>query len=85
MRRDRAGPDPATARGSKTIRQNSLFKDFYLLAEHETHKKKVMYLLETPRPLKRSEACEEGAQSRPAARVRRQGGFVEGLVRDGRR
>jgi hypothetical protein len=38
--------------GSETIRQNSLFKDFYLLAEHETHKKKFLYVLETQHPLK---------------------------------
>jgi hypothetical protein len=38
--------------GAETIRQNSLFKDFYLLAEHETHKKKFLYVLETHHPLK---------------------------------
>src|SRR5262249_17298856 len=38
--------------GAETIRQNSLFKDFYLLAEHDTLKKKYLYVLETSRPLK---------------------------------
>jgi hypothetical protein len=38
--------------GAETIRQNSLFKDFYLLAEHDTPKKKYLYVLETHRPLK---------------------------------
>ena len=38
--------------GSETIRQNSVFKDFYLLAEHDTRKKKHLYVLETHHPLK---------------------------------
>ena len=38
--------------GSETIRQNSLFKDFYLLAEHDTQKQKHLYVLETHHPLK---------------------------------
>lgn len=38
--------------GSETIRQNSVFKDFYLLAEHNTQKKKYLYVLETLHPLK---------------------------------
>jgi hypothetical protein len=38
--------------GAETIRQNGLFKDFYLLAEHDTLKKKYLYVLETRRPLK---------------------------------
>ncbi len=38
--------------GSESIRQNSLFKDFFLLAEHETGKQKYIYLLETDRPLR---------------------------------
>jgi hypothetical protein len=38
--------------GSETIRQNSLFKDFYLLAEHETHKNRHLYVLDTHHPLK---------------------------------
>ena len=38
--------------GAETIRQNGLFKDFYLLAEHETPKKKYLYVLETRHPLK---------------------------------
>jgi hypothetical protein len=37
---------------SQTIRQNSLFKDFYLLAEDETHKKRHLYVLDTHHPLK---------------------------------
>lgn len=31
--------------GSESIRQNSLFKDFYWLAEHETHKSRYLYVL----------------------------------------
>jgi hypothetical protein len=33
--------------GSESIRQNSLFKDFYGLAEHETQKEKLLYVLGT--------------------------------------
>ena len=33
--------------GSETIRQNSLFKDFYQLAEHSTDKRKLLYVLGT--------------------------------------
>ena len=35
-----------------TIRQNSTFKDFFELAEHETPKKKYLYLIGTKIPLK---------------------------------
>ncbi len=38
--------------GPETIRQNSLFKDFYLLAEYSTPKLKCLYVLETERPLR---------------------------------
>ncbi len=38
--------------GAETIRQNGLFKDFYLLAEHDTPKKKCLYVLETHHPVK---------------------------------
>lgn len=38
--------------GADTIRQNSLFKDFYLLAEHATPKRKELYVLDTKYPLK---------------------------------
>jgi hypothetical protein len=38
-------------KGRDTIRQNSLFKDFYLLAEYQTTKRKEFYVLETVRPL----------------------------------
>lgn len=38
--------------GPEAIRQNSLFKDFYGLAEHFTHKSKHLYLLGTAIPLK---------------------------------
>jgi hypothetical protein len=34
------------------IRQNALFKDLYLLAEHATTKRKFMYVLDTIHPLK---------------------------------
>jgi hypothetical protein len=37
--------------GPDSIRQNSLFKDFYELAESETSKKKFLYVLGTERPL----------------------------------
>jgi hypothetical protein len=33
--------------GSESIRQNSLFKDFYEMVEHETHKEKDLYVLGT--------------------------------------
>jgi hypothetical protein len=38
--------------GADTIRQNSLFKDFYLLAEHPTPKRKELYVLDLKHPLK---------------------------------
>lgn len=38
--------------GAETIRQNSLFKDFYLLAEYKTTKQKYLYVLGTKYPLK---------------------------------
>jgi hypothetical protein len=38
--------------GSETIRQNSLFKDFYLLAEARTGKRKHLYVLGLDRPMK---------------------------------
>jgi hypothetical protein len=38
--------------GHDTIRQNSLFKDFYDLAEYNTRKRKQLYVLEKERPLK---------------------------------
>lgn len=38
--------------GSETIRQNALFKDFFLLAEHATSKQKFLYVLGTKYPLK---------------------------------
>jgi len=37
--------------GSESIRQNSLFKDFYLLAEHESHKERYLYVTGTQHPL----------------------------------
>ena len=39
-------------RGADAIRQNSLFKDFYRLAEHPTPKRKYVYVLGTEYPLK---------------------------------
>lgn len=38
--------------GPESIRQNALFKDFYLMAESRIPKKKFLYVLETERPLK---------------------------------
>lgn len=38
--------------GAETIRKNNLFKDFFLLAEHKTDKKKCLYVLGTEYPLK---------------------------------
>jgi hypothetical protein len=38
--------------GAETIRQNALFKDFYLLAEHSSIKSKYLYTLGTEHPLK---------------------------------
>jgi hypothetical protein len=38
--------------GSESTRQNGLFKDFFLLAEHDTRKKKYLYVLGTEHPLK---------------------------------
>lgn len=38
--------------GSESIRQNGIFKDFYELAEHQTHKAKFLYVVDTFYPLK---------------------------------
>ncbi len=38
--------------GPESIRQNALFKDFYLLAEYETGKKKFLYVIDTKHPIK---------------------------------
>ena len=38
--------------GSEAIRQNSLFKDFYLLAEANTPKERYLYAIDTDRPLR---------------------------------
>jgi len=38
--------------GPEAIRQNSLFKDFYLLAEDPSHREKYLYVLGTDYPLK---------------------------------
>jgi hypothetical protein len=38
--------------GAETIRQNSLFKDFFLLSEADTNKSKYLYVLGTKHPLK---------------------------------
>jgi hypothetical protein len=37
---------------AETIRQNSVFKDFFLLADHPTPKRKYLYVLGTEYPLK---------------------------------
>lgn len=38
--------------GSESVRQNGLFKDFFELAEHETDKKRYLYVVGTQLPLK---------------------------------
>ncbi len=38
--------------GPESIRQNSLFKDFYMMAEYETKKEKYLYVIGTQHPLK---------------------------------
>lgn len=38
--------------GAESIRQNQLFKDFYLLAEYETSKNRYLYVIGTDYPLK---------------------------------
>jgi hypothetical protein len=38
--------------GPESIRQNSIFKDFFLLAEADTNKRKYLYVLDTQHPLK---------------------------------
>lgn len=38
--------------GPESIRQNGIFKDFFELAEHETHKKKYLYVVGTEYPIK---------------------------------
>jgi hypothetical protein len=38
--------------GAESIRQNSIFKDFFLLAESGTDKRKYLYVLDTTFPLK---------------------------------
>jgi hypothetical protein len=39
-------------RGADTVRQNSLFKDFYLLAEANTDKRRKLYVVDDTLPLK---------------------------------
>lgn len=38
--------------GAESIRQNSLFKDFFGLAEFETNKKRFLYVLNSEKPMK---------------------------------
>jgi len=38
--------------GPESIRQNALFKDYYLLAEHPTKKQKYLYVIGTEHPLR---------------------------------
>jgi hypothetical protein len=38
--------------GAEAIRQNSVFKDYFFLADHETHKRKYLYLFGTSHALK---------------------------------
>ncbi len=38
--------------GPESIRQNAIFKDFFELAEHDTHKSKHLYVVGTEYPLK---------------------------------
>jgi hypothetical protein len=38
--------------GPESIRQNALFKDFYVMAEHRSEKEKFLYVLDTKYPLK---------------------------------
>ncbi len=38
--------------GAESIRQNGIFKDFYNLAEYETDKMKILYVIGTKYPLK---------------------------------
>ena len=38
--------------GAETIRQNAIFKDFFEMAEDETHKRKFLYVIGTEIPLK---------------------------------
>lgn len=38
--------------GAEAIRQNSLFKDFFYLAEHATEKRRCIFLLDTSIPLR---------------------------------
>lgn len=38
--------------GPESIRQNGLFKDFYLLAEHQTTKEKYLYVLGAEHPMR---------------------------------
>jgi hypothetical protein len=38
--------------GSETIRQNSIFKDFFYLAEYSTQKQRFLYVIDTKYPLK---------------------------------
>ena len=43
---------PLAGSALNAIRQNSLFKDFYFLAEHDTTKRKELYVIGTQMPLK---------------------------------
>lgn len=76
--------------GSETIRQNALFKDFYLLAEHDTTKQKCMFVIGTEHPLRflrsgrtltsvmsRHRALWEGFQARYGTRFERVRDYYE--------
>lgn len=39
-------------RGADTVRQNALFKDLFKMAKENTTKRKIMYVLDTDRPMK---------------------------------
>lgn len=43
--------------GAEPIRQNAMFKDFYLMAEHPTGKRKYLYVLGSDQPLKFFNGC----------------------------
>jgi hypothetical protein len=72
--------------GAEAIRQNSVFKDFFLLAEHQTIKSKFLFLLELDRPLRflRGKRALQSVlkDARLAETYRDKYGATSGVVRD---
>ena len=73
--------------GAESIRQNGIFKDFYDLAEHDTNKRKILYVNGTTYPLKffngkRALTSVLSRQPKMLASIRQKYGEEISVVRD---